>query len=147
MITNFNECYTFTLNDSFGDGNCCAYGLGTLRLEDGSGAVLFNGDGNFGATTSHLFLVNQSLNLNNNELVDTLKIYPNPSSNIFNINTGDLSKLSYDIINIIGQSLQKGEFNTGINSISLKNEDDGLYFIRIINTESNVSLTKKLIKN
>lgn len=114
-------------------------------MEDGSGAVLFNGNGDFGASASHLFIVNQSLNINNNALFDTLKIYPNPSTTNFNINTGDLSKLSFVVTNIIGQNIQKGELNAGINSISLKNEEDGLYFITITNLESNTSINKKLI--
>ena len=87
------------------------------------------------------------LNVNNNELVETIKISPNPSSNIFNVDINNFSNLSYEIINIIGQRIQKGEFNNGINTISLKNEVDGLYFISIINSESNVRMTRKLIKN
>ena len=87
------------------------------------------------------------LNVNNNELVETIKISPNPSSNIFNLDINNFSNLSYEIINIIGQRIQKGECNNGINTISLKNEVDGLYFISIINSESNVRMIRKLIKN
>ncbi len=42
-------CYTFTLNDSFGDGICCGYGQGSYSVTDGNGNVLFSG-GEFGTT-------------------------------------------------------------------------------------------------
>ena len=43
-------CYTFTINDSFGDGICCAYGTGAYTLTS-NGAVLASG-GEFAATIS-----------------------------------------------------------------------------------------------
>lgn len=30
-----NECYTFTINDSYGDGICCSFGNGSFTLTDG----------------------------------------------------------------------------------------------------------------
>jgi hypothetical protein len=33
-------CYQLTVNDSFGDGLCCAYGNGFIRVVDGTGQVL-----------------------------------------------------------------------------------------------------------
>ena len=46
-------CYTLTVNDSYGDGICCAYGQGSFELTSG-GNVLASG-GEFGATTSAEF--------------------------------------------------------------------------------------------
>ena len=43
-------CYTFTINDSFGDGICCAYGTGAYTLTS-NGNVLASG-GEFAATVS-----------------------------------------------------------------------------------------------
>jgi lysyl endopeptidase len=56
-ITVLDECYTFIIYDSYGDGMCCAYGAGTYRLEDLAGNILINGNGDFGADASHLFRV------------------------------------------------------------------------------------------
>ena len=44
-------CYTFTINDSYGDGMCCAYGTGSYTLSTSNGGVLATG-GDFGATES-----------------------------------------------------------------------------------------------
>ena len=46
-------CYTLTVNDSYGDGICCAYGTGSFELASG-GAVLAAG-GEFASTTSANF--------------------------------------------------------------------------------------------
>ncbi len=46
--------YTFTINDSFGDGICCAYGNGSYSLTDGTGAVIASG-GSFGSSESASF--------------------------------------------------------------------------------------------
>lgn len=35
-------CYELKVFDSFGDGNCCAYGAGVIRVVDGVGVVLAN---------------------------------------------------------------------------------------------------------
>ena len=46
-------CYTLTVNDSYGDGICCAYGTGSFELSSG-GTVLASG-GEFTSTTSANF--------------------------------------------------------------------------------------------
>ena len=46
-------CYTFTINDSFGDGICCAYGTGLYTVSS-QGTVLATG-GEFAATESTEF--------------------------------------------------------------------------------------------
>jgi hypothetical protein len=46
-------CYTLTVNDSYGDGICCAYGTGSFELTSG-GTVLASG-GEFASTTSANF--------------------------------------------------------------------------------------------
>lgn len=44
-------CYTFTINDAFGDGMCCDFGNGSYSVSDSSG-VLVSG-GSFGASESN----------------------------------------------------------------------------------------------
>ncbi len=48
-----DDCYTFTINDSYGDGICCAYGSGSYTLSGPSG-VLASG-GSFGSSESTPF--------------------------------------------------------------------------------------------
>jgi hypothetical protein len=39
-----NQCLEFILYDSFGDGMCCTYGLGSVLVQDSMGAIIFQGD-------------------------------------------------------------------------------------------------------
>ena len=45
------DCYTFTINDSYGDGICCGYGVGDYEVTDSTGNVLAAG-GEFASTES-----------------------------------------------------------------------------------------------
>ncbi|MGY8931836.1 MAG: T9SS type A sorting domain-containing protein, partial [Flavobacteriales bacterium] len=38
------ECYIFTLYDSYGDGMCCTNGVGQALITDANGNVIFEGD-------------------------------------------------------------------------------------------------------
>merc|ERR1712085_146811 len=44
--------YKFTINDSYGDGICCNYGIGSYEVSL-NGGVTKTGDGNFGSTEDH----------------------------------------------------------------------------------------------
>ncbi|MBV6653223.1 MAG: zinc metalloprotease, partial [Mameliella sp.] len=46
--------YTFTINDSYGDGICCSYGNGSYTLTDSDGAIIASG-GNFNSSESTAF--------------------------------------------------------------------------------------------
>ena len=50
-----DECYTFTIFDSFGDGICCFYGLGEYNITDADGNVLLASTGEFGFSESNDF--------------------------------------------------------------------------------------------
>lgn len=50
-----DDDYTFTINDSYGDGICCAYGQGSYTVSDANGSFISGGD--FGASESTDFCV------------------------------------------------------------------------------------------
>ncbi|WP_420574623.1 T9SS type A sorting domain-containing protein [Kordia sp.] len=145
-ITSFDECYTFTLNDSYGDGICCQYGAGTYRLEDGDGNVLINGSGEFASSTSNLFKIIEPLSVGENVLENSLRIYPNPSASDFTVSVSRFTNVAYEITSVTGQNIQSGTFNQGINTLSMQSEASGIYFVRMTDTESNTSITKKIVK-
>ncbi|WP_162820134.1 T9SS type A sorting domain-containing protein [Kordia sp. SMS9] len=141
-----DECYTFTLNDSYGDGICCLYGAGTYRLEDGAGNILINGTGSFTTTISNLFKIIDPLSVGENALANSLRIYPNPSAADFTVDIRNYSNVAYEINSVTGQRIQSGTFNEGNNTLSMRNEAAGLYFIRITDVDTNLSVTKKIIR-
>ncbi len=44
-------CYTMYIDDSFGDGICCDYGDGRVRIRDGAGRLVASSNGRFGYFT------------------------------------------------------------------------------------------------
>jgi len=84
----------------------------------------------------------------NSALIETLKIYPNPSVNgIFTIDPGNASENTMvTVYNIIGKIVLTKEIDvTTENMIDLSNEANGTYFITIKNDRS--TFTRKVIIN
>ena len=141
-IPSSEECYLFTINDSYGDGICCQYGTGSYSITDDSGNVIVAG-GEFGSTESTTFRVGESLGLNS-FMDEDLKIFPNPSNGVFTIKT-TLTNSSYKVHNLIGQTVKSGFINNGVNSIDIRNSIDGVYFITI-ESKNGEKIGYKLIK-
>jgi hypothetical protein len=74
-----------------------------------------------------------------------VRIYPNPTNGMVNINLGsNNSTVNYSISSIEGKVVETGKTSTNNITVDLSNESKGVYFIRI-NTE-NISTVHKLIK-
>ena len=74
-----------------------------------------------------------------------LKIYPNPTNEIINIDLGRLSDVNYKLYSLEGRLILSNEFkNITKFKIDLSNNESGVYFIKLnINGES---VSKKIIK-
>jgi hypothetical protein len=142
-IPTSDECYTFTINDTYGDGICCAYGVGSYSITDDSGNIIISG-GEFSSVDTSTFRVGETLGINS-ILENNLNIFPNPSNGIFTVKTS-LNNSTYKIYNLIGQHVKSGLINNGSNSIDLRNSIDGVYFMTI-QTENGEKTGYKLIKN
>ena len=143
-IPTFDECYTFTIFDSYGDGICCAYGAGTYDLQDDTGTIIITG-GEFGSEESIQFQVADPLSVDEAGLENALTIYPNPTSDILNIKLGNVQDAKFSITNLLGQSITSGVLNANdVNTLDLSSRASGVYFITINSGDS--SLTKKIVK-
>ncbi len=134
-------CYTFTINDAFGDGICCAYGVGSYNLRTDDDTVIFSGGEFSDAESTQISTFALSVDdffANNN-----LYLYPNPAGDQLNIKLDNANDLptSYEIVNILGQSITRNTIETNedlsINTSSLSN---GAYFIRITKNRSSVTI-------
>ena len=47
LPTNYSNCYSLRLHDTFGDGLCCSNGLGSWTLLSGDGRIVVQDDGQF----------------------------------------------------------------------------------------------------
>lgn len=140
------DCYTFTINDSWGDGICCAYGSGSYSLTTNGGATtVFNNTNFTGSTQTHSFS-NASLSSNSFEL-NSISIYPNPTKDILNISVPSQlgTNVSYEILNYLGQNVLKSVSSNNNFSVNTSSFSTGVYFIKL-QTEGG-SKTFRFIKN
>jgi hypothetical protein len=81
--------------------------------------------------------------IKNNIKIEDIKIYPNPTNDIFYVHTNNLNQTEVKIFNVIGIEMQNFDYNVGNNSIEvdISNFSLGLYHIKINNN------IYKVIKN
>ncbi len=139
-------CYTFVIEDSWGDGICCGEGNGSYTLTDEFGTVLGTG-GQFGDMDEVEFciIINSVANA---ELLNDINVYPNPATDAVRIEIGDLAgeSTSLTLVDIQGRKVAEKNIGIGETMIKLETNDfaPGLYLIQI-NTVNHGALTKKLL--
>lgn len=79
-----------------------------------------------------------------NETNDFVKIYPNPTTDVINIELNSNQSTQFNLINSMGQVIRKGTLDTSTNTIDLKKINTGIYFLNIQNDKT--QKTFKLIK-
>lgn len=99
----------------------------------------------YGETEDYMANIVESLSINSIQ-IENISIYPNPVNNILNINIGSNSDLNYSIFNITGQTIIKGIFDNSINGIDFSTLSEGIYFLKVFDTQLNKQNTYKLIK-
>ncbi len=129
-----------SLNISIGES---AYLPVTIYTKDTSGifdaTIQFNTDFSLVQSNFNLrFAINKTIVGINNEKLNDIKIYPNPSSTHLYIQS--TKKDEFQLYNSIGKLILEGELKNGINKIDLQNVDAGMLFLK---TSGN---THKIIK-
>jgi hypothetical protein len=77
-----NQCYKFTIYDSYGDGICCQYGSGAYTVKDANNNVLFSGgsftDQDGGMLKTGVLSVDELNTIG-------LNVFPNPATDAVNV--------------------------------------------------------------
>ncbi|WP_394775450.1 LamG-like jellyroll fold domain-containing protein [Flavobacterium sp.] len=126
-----------TLTDSSGNGNDGAlvnFDLSASSSNWITGSIIQTGN-----TCTTL-----SVGDHNQEFASSLKVYPNPSSSAFFINS-DTNGTAV-IFDILGKTIQTQKVNSGTTALNLGSIPNGIYLLKITN-ENNQSKTVKLVKN
>ncbi len=141
-----NECYTFEMIDSYGDGICCFSGNGSYTLETLEGNIIVTG-GDYG-DGEITYLANAVLSVDDYFKTNAITVYPNPAKNILNIKLANTNNLpdAYNVYNMLGQLIVSKKINQ-INDLSIQTNtlSKGVYYIEI--TKENTSSTLSFIKN
>ena len=131
-------CYDFIIEDSYNDGICCQFGNGYIEINNNT----YSGDYN-----NQLIVENFNCLPSNTELLQNtnIKVFPNPSKGKINILTETLrEKIRYNIIDIYGNFVYKGEINKKRTEINLQVKN-GVYIISFFVNKK--IITKKIIIN
>lgn len=85
------------------------------------------------------------LNVADNEFLGKLEIYPNPATSYVTIMNNKYPNLSYSIYSLTGQKIKGGSVSNTMNTISLENFSEGIYFLYLVDNDSESNITKKII--
>ena len=67
-----------------------------------------------------------------------LSLYPNPVSELLNVNGKDLNGTKWEIINSLGQKIKTGKLSESNMSIPVNDLNNGYYLIRLITTDHHI---------
>ena len=87
--------------------------------------AVVNGQTYYGAETTF-----QTWMENVDELENSLKLYPNPTANVLNVEGEGMR--SIEVYNAVGQRVMKQEVNGNKAQVNTESLNNGMYFIRII---------------
>jgi len=149
-----NGCYTFTIEDSFGDGlngaSCSGVTAGDYKIEDyyqNSYATMQVADGDFGGSATHDFCVS-NVGIDEKTLASIIGVYPNPTKDVINIryNTSESENLTITLLDTKGAVILNNiSANTAtVTQIDIANLSKGVYFLSIKGKSGNVM--RKVIK-
>jgi endonuclease I len=143
-LTLSNDCYVFTIKDSYGDGICCNYGNGYYNItKDSTGEILISGG-------SFSYEENKDLCLDNtfsrpgvqNKCTVQEIIYPNPVNDLIYIRLNDLKLQDYIIFDTTGKPVQQGKLTDKMIKVNVLSK--GVYFIKIYNSKKYI--IRKFVK-
>lgn len=87
--------------------------------------------------------------LSTTEFDDTgsLDIYPNPANTTISIINNRYPNLEYCFYNLMGQKVYSGDMSNTINEINVERLSEGIYFLYLVDKNTNINSTKKVIIN
>lgn len=130
------ECYTFNLNDSYGDGG------GPVNIVDENGTVIFSTGGNYGAGVSQNFSTDGELSTDDHQSF-AIAMYPNPSNGLLNISTQ--MTLDVEIYDVTGKRVFIQNDVTAETTMDVSALKSGVYFVKM--KGDNLEQVQRLVRN
>lgn len=143
-------CYTFTINDVFGDGICCSFGNGSYTLKDASGTTLGSG-GTFTSSQTNNFCVGGAAKTERGDVYSEMSVEPletflspNPVKDILNIHLPEgTAVVAVSVTSMNGVVVKESRvFEKQMNVSTLSS---GLYLLSVETSKG--MIRKKFIKD
>ncbi len=80
------------------------------------------------------------------EIKNKINVYPNPSNGVFTVSFDNASSLQYEVYNVLGQNVMKGELTSSDNTVNLTESPNGIYILRLTDAANNTTATHRLVK-
>ncbi|WP_052503454.1 reprolysin-like metallopeptidase [Lacinutrix sp. Hel_I_90] len=129
-------CYNLIVTDTYGDGICCAYGNGSYTLTNSdTGVTLASGGAFTSSETTNFCLASSgfasglaSVTTRADNLDQQFKLYPNPVEQELKIALMGFRAQSFEINNMLGQTVIKGRYS---DTIDVSKLEAGMYIIQL----------------
>ncbi|MDN3724539.1 Omp28-related outer membrane protein [Aequorivita sp. SDUM287046] len=132
-----SNCYTFNINDTYGDGG----GPVTLTDTDPNNTVIFQTNGAFGCGDSVKFSTDGFVLGVEQAQLEEVVLYPNPARTILNVINAENANLQ--VFDIVGKMILS-QNNIGLNAeINVTQLQSGTYFMKI--SKDNLVTTRRFI--
>lgn len=140
-ITLPNDCYTLTVNDSYGDGMYSStYGFGGYQVLANDVLIPGMNGGSFGASDTRKYGVNTTLGVTDFD-TNQIKFYPNPTNGLVTISLPESAAIT--LTDLSGKLILSTTFEAGDSTLNLDSLSQGLYLINFAG--DNFSKTDKII--
>jgi len=80
------------------------------------------------------------------EISIDLRVYPNPTVDLINIDLSNLKTGTYELRNMIGKKLVVGTISQRVTTINMQDYQNGLYILSIYDDGGNRLISKKVLK-
>lgn len=146
-------CYTYRVFDTGDNGleyDDNADGVGYTRFKELDGTTFLFLEGNFGRNLNYGFTINEVLETTEYQADNSIELYPNPSSSVWNIEwRGMKPTVRISVFNIVGQLVEERVVNVsqdrGYQQLDVSTFKSGVYLISISDGE-NFHTTKAVVQ-
>jgi hypothetical protein len=101
------------------------------------------------SVTDTLFINVNTVGLNNNTIINTIKVFPNPANSLLNLDFGNFNSLngySIKIYNSLSQVIYNQQITQQSETIDLSTfGGNGVYFLHVINAQNNTVEIRKIV--
>ena len=135
-----NGCYTFTINDLFGDGICCTSGEGYYTISTVAGDTLATSDGQYDGQDVQEFCFT-NVSVPEQLRSGTLEVYPNPTAGNATVQlSGIYGVVIVHLLDGLGRQVKELGLPAGTPNvqIDLSGLVNGIYLIRATHAEGRI---------